>query len=474
MRARARARRLIELSALMMLTGCVQHDIRPADVPAVTLPAAWRTASPTSACIDKDWWSAFGDPVLTRLVETALAHNSDLGTAAARVREAQGNLRAVSADRWPMIDVNVAGGRSRSVDPFGQALVQTSGEPQIEASYEIDLFGRLADFDAAARDAYLRSGAARDTMRLSVASTVASSYIALLGLDAQLDVARATVTARSRTLQIARSRVVQGYSPRLELDQAEAEYQAALQIVPRQQLAIARVEDRLSVLLGDTPHSIERGRSLDQIPAIEVPAVLPSQLLARRPDVAEAELALAGADRSLAAARKDFLPRFNLSLSAGLSLSSVLAAPITIWSMGGSVLAPIFEGGRLEGQAEASAGRRDGAAFAYRSAVLSAFRDTDDALASVQRIDEQIVTAGAQQEARRGAFNRATRRYREGYSPFLEQLDAQRELLSSELAYVQARTDALDARIKLYNALGGGWVSADTPAIRESACSRPQ
>jgi NodT family efflux transporter outer membrane factor (OMF) lipoprotein len=231
--------------------------------------------------------------------------------------------------------------------------------------------------------------------------------------------------------------------------------------VPQAELAIARLENGLSLLTGDTPHAITRGGKLDTLRDVAVPAGLPSELLRRRPDIAQAEYQLAAADKSLAVARKRFLPQIRLSASGGAAFSTLLADPITIWSVGGSILAPIFQGGRLTGQAEAAAGQRDQAAFGYRRTALGAFREVEDALVAIRRLDEQVAAAAAQRDALQDVLRRATNRYREGYSPYLEQLDAQRQFLASQLGLVQARTDALNARVQLYAALGGGWSGAD-------------
>jgi NodT family efflux transporter outer membrane factor (OMF) lipoprotein len=448
---------------LLALGGCLGDDIRPAEVPPVQPPPAWRTDAAAAAPFDATWWQSFGDPALTALVERALANNSDIAIAVGRIREARGNLQAVAAQRLPTLDAGASAGHSRSVSAFGTPLVQDFAQPQLQVGYEIDLFGRLADQKSAARDAFLASEAGRDAVRLSIANTVAGSYIALIGLDARLEVARATLEARSDSLRIARSRVDRGYSPRLELDQAEAEYQSAVQIVPQAELAITRLEDSLSLLTGDTPHAIARGGKLDTINGVTVPAGLPSELLRRRPDIAQAEYQLAAADKSLAVARKRFLPQLRLSAAGGAAFSTLLADPITIWSVGGSILAPLFQGGRLTGQAEAAAGQRDQAAFAYRRAALGAFREVEDALAAVKRLDEQVAAASAQRDALGNALRRATNRYHEGYSPYLEQLDAQRQFLASQLGLVQARTDALNARVQLYAALGGGWSAEGVP-----------
>jgi outer membrane protein TolC len=191
---------------------------------------------------------------------------------------------------------------------------------------------------------------------------------------------------------------------------------------------------------------------------------LPTELLRHRPDVAQAESALAAADASLAVARAQFMPTLRLTGTAERVLSSSLPDPVTIWSLGASVLAPIFEGGRLQGQSDAAAARRDQAAWTYRRTVLTALREVEDNLAAVARLREQRARLQSQRDAVAEALRHATNRYRAGYAPYLEQLDAQRSLLAAELALVQAAGDELNALVALNQALGGGWqAQAETP-----------
>jgi multidrug efflux system outer membrane protein len=454
------------LVALALLSACAGPRIETASVRPVEPAQAWRTDGGPTAPLDPNWWQAFGDPALTELVERAIANNTDIAIAAARVREARAQEQAARALLLPTLDVGAVAGPSRSVSPFALPLEQTAAQPQFEAAYEIDLFGRLADQAAAGRASYLASQAARDATELTVAATVASGYITLRALDARLEVAQRTLVAREEELRLARSRTRVGYSPLLELRQAEAAYQATAQILPQVALGIARQEDALSQLIGETPGSIARGAPLFALTGPAVPAGLPSQLLRRRPDIALAEYQLAAADLSLAAARKLFLPRIQLTGVAGVAFSTILPNPITIWSAGGSVLAPLFEGGRLKAQAESAAAQRDEAAFAYRRAALIAFREVEDNLAAVKRGSEEYEHVRAQRDALAGALRLATNRYRAGYSPYLEQLEAQAGLLAAELTLIQTRANQLNALIALYQAMGGGWSAS---AIATSA-----
>jgi len=181
--------------------------------------------------------------------------------------------------------------------------------------------------------------------------------------------------------------------------------------------------------------------------------------LRRRPDIVQAEQQVVAADRSLDAARAAFMPSIQLSAAGGIVNSTLITGPIGIFSIGGSILAPIFEGGRLRAQADVAAAQRDEAAFAYRKAALTAFREVEDALASLQRTSEQEAALRRERDALARALVHATNRYRAGYSSYLEQLDAQRGLLSADLSLVQARADQLSAAVSLYQALGGGWVA---------------
>lgn len=441
----------------LAVAGCAAPDPRPPSTAAVVAPPAWRTALPAGEAVDARWWTRFGDPVLARLVERALADNVDIAIAATRVAEARANQRLARAQLVPTLDAGGGVTRSRTLGALGQPVEATGVQPVFQTAYEVDLFGRIGAGIEAARQTTLASEAARDTAALAVAAATASGYITLRGLDARRRVVESTIAARAEALRLARSRARVGYTSQLELRQAEAEYQATAQILPQVDLAIRRQENALSVLLGDTPRAIERGLALDRLTAPPVPAGLPSDLLRRRPDIAQAEFTLAASDASLRAARAQYLPSLRLTGSTGLTLSSALADPVTIWSLGASVLAPLFQGGRLRAGVEGAAARRDAAAFAYRRAALTAFREVEDSLAAVDRLDEQERDLLAQRVAVAEALRHATNRYRAGYAAYLEQLDAQRALLTVDLSLVQVEVDRLTAFVALYQAMGGGW-----------------
>lgn len=253
----------------------------------------------------------------------------------------------------------------------------------------------------------------------------------------------------------ARDRAEVGYTSQLELRQAEAEYQATAQQVPQLKAQIARQENALSVLTGELPGAIVRGGTLADLRRPAAPATLPSELLRRRPDIAAAEYRIASADAKMRVARADFMPSLNLGASAGVALSDLLADPVGIWSLGGSILAPIFHGGKLQAQLDGATAQRDQAAWAYRSTVLDAFREVEDRKAVLANLDEQERALVAQQAAVADALRHARNRYRAGYTPYIEQVDAQRALLGVELSLVQVKADEFTALVGLYQAVGG-------------------
>ncbi|GLR46669.1 efflux transporter outer membrane subunit [Sphingomonas astaxanthinifaciens] len=456
-------RALGPLAAAGLLAACVPATPPLPEGVAVIPNSGWRTPLTATVPLDKAWWNGFGDPVLTALVETALANNSDIAIAAARVREARAQEQIARAAFLPSLDAGVGVQEARTVSPFGTPSTNTSAQPLLQASYELDLFGRVRETASAARSAYLASAAARDAAALSVAGATASGYLTLRGLDSRLAIAEQTVASRTEALRISRNRARVGYTSDLELRQAEAEYRSTTQLLPQLRLAIARQENALALLTGTTPRDVIRGRSLAELRPLPVPALLPSELLRRRPDIASAEYQVAASDSSLAAARAQFLPRINLAASLGAVISGALGDPVSIWSLGASVLAPIFQGGRLSGNLNASAARRDQALFTYRKTALTAFREVDDALAAVRRLGEQRRELSLQRVALADALRHATNRYEAGYTSYLEQLDAQRALLATDLNLAQLRTDELNATVALYQAMGGGWSGPPAP-----------
>ena len=422
---------------------------------AVAPPTAWRTSLQVTAPVEQDWWNAFGDPALSRLVEQARRNNPDVRIAAARVEEARATELGSRGYLLPSLGAGVEGAIRREVSPFGQGQTIVAAQPAFRASYELDLFGKNAARVDAAEAGVAASAASEEAARLSVSAATATGYITLLALDKRLAVLEETLAARQEAVKFARDRAEVGYTSQLPLRQAEAEYQATAQLVPQLKAQIVRQENALSVLTGEAPGAIDRGGTLKDLRQPAPPATLPAELLRRRPDVAAAEYRIAAADARMRMARADFMPSINLGATAGVVLSDLLADPIGVWSLGGSILAPIFQGGRLQAQLDGATAQRDQAAFAYRSTVLNAFREVEDRMAVLANLRDQENALAAQQTAVADALRHARNRYRAGYTPYIEQVDAQRALLGVELSLVQVKADELTAVVGLYEAVGG-------------------
>ncbi|BAP80638.1 type I secretion outer membrane protein [Pseudomonas sp. MT-1] len=449
--------RLMPGLLLVTLAGCMPPRQPLPPEAAFTPPADWREPGSNTADVSATWWQAFGDAQLTALVEAALAHNTEVLSAASRVEQAREQIQLSRAALLPSLDAALGAQRTRELSVLGMTHT-TAVQPSLQVSYEVDLWGRLRRLKEAAQFEYRATEAERDAVRLAVASTTARAYVSLLSFDRQLYVTRETVDSRREALRVAEDRAALGYTSQLELTQAQSEYEAAAELLPQLQQAIREQENALRLLTDRFPGDVERGAGLLAIEPPPVPGVLPSELLRRRPDIQQAELLLAASSLNLQAQRDRFLPQVQLSASLGrLFVNSLDYDPVRVWDLGASVLAPIFDAGRLEAGVNIAVAQRNQAAFAYRAAALDAFREVENSLSAVSNLRQQLARVAARRAVLERSLTYAEDRYRAGYSSYLETLDAQRNLFNTELAAVQLRESRLNALISLYQALGGGW-----------------
>lgn len=472
-----RAFRSAPLLLSLLAAGCTMGP-HPKPASSLQVPGAWRTALPASASasasapaaagagiVARDWWRSFGDPALDALVRRALDGNGDLRIARTRIAEYRARVRVAESAGLPALNLSLGPTRARSIGPLGQPIETTSVVGAVQASYELDLFGRIAETTEAARFEALSQEAAADAAALAIVANTASGYFNLLGLDAQLALARATLASRERSFALARHQFEVGYSSRLEMSQAEAELHATAAVVPQLERAIAQQEQALNLLAGASPGPVARGVALQgvRLPELIPSPGLPSELLRRRPDIAQAERLVAASDAALAAARDQLLPAIRLTASLGAqggSIARLLRDPVELWSVGGSVLAPIFDAGRLRAQADIAATVRDRAIFAYENAVRAGFAETENALAGIDGLRRQLAEAQARSRAAGEVLRVAHNRYANGYASYLEELDAQRNAFNAETTVLQLRASLLAAHVDLYRALGGGWTPA--------------
>jgi multidrug efflux system outer membrane protein len=468
---------LLPLVTALVLAGC---STTPAFAPtaAPEAPAAFKEAGdrwinlpPAGAQPRGEWWRVFADPALDELVARADAHSTSLQTAAARLAEARALLRDANASLWPQ--VGVAAGVARATIQPGQGGAPGQafnlGTAGVNASWEPDVFGKLAQArDAAALDARSRAALLQDT-KLLVESEVAQAYFGLRALDAERLIVRRTVDAYRDTLRLTERRYQAGDVAELDLARAQAE------VASTSSQAIALDRDRathehaLAVLLGELPSTfaLPMAAGWGDTPPV-VPPGVPSTVLARRPDVAAAQLAMQAAEARAGVARKAWFPDIALTASAGYAstdLGRLFDWSARAWGIGALLSLPVFDAGRREAGVQAADAQWDAAAASYRDQVLGAFRDVEDQLSSLRLLASQAETQAEAVEAATRATALSDTRYRNGLVSQLELLDAQRSELADRRVAVQVRGAQYQATIGLIRALGGSWsdTAAGTP-----------
>jgi outer membrane protein, multidrug efflux system len=457
----------LRLAALLLpaalLLGC---DLGPDyKQPGTAVPAAWREPSGPSTAIwpSPDWWRGFGSPELDGLVVDAQHANYDLGAAMARVREADALTRVAGAALLPSINAGATGSSQRVLFPTGHGNRITFPEYDLtlSASYEVDFWGKNQAALHAAQATALASRYDQQVVALTVVTGVATSYLQLLALQDRLDVARANLATAENVLGIIEGRRRLGTAMDLDVSQQRTIVAGLRAAIPPLEQQLSQTIDALAILLGKPPEQVAIApASLASLTAPAVAPGLPSELLARRPDIAEAEAQLVAANANIKVARAQFFPSLALTAQGGfasLALSNFLSPAGVVYSAAGSLTQPIFEGGSLEGQLQFSKARYDELAQNYRKAVVSAFSNVEDALASVRRTAEQQAAEEVTVAEARRSYEIAQARYRVGLTDLLTVLNTENALFPAEDTLVQIRLAHMQALVSLFNALGGGW-----------------
>nr|WP_199067050.1 efflux transporter outer membrane subunit [Chromobacterium sp. ASV5] len=441
--------------------------------PKVELPGA--SAAAATPDISQDWWKQFGDPALDQLIAEALQNNQNLAATAARVEQAAAQAGIARAALLPSLGAGAGFQRGRASTETatpGAPLVSDVRNANLTAAWELDLWGKLRRGNEAARAEFEASRFARDATELALTAQVAQTYFQLRALDAQLDIAKRTLQSREESLRLQTKRFTGGMISELDQRQAEAEAASARAAVPQIARSLEQTESALGVLLGHSPRQLVenkllRGKDINSLATPpDVPADLPSSLLERRPDIAASEQQLIAANARIGVAKAAYFPSINLTGSLGsqsLSLDSLFTGPTRTWGFAANLAAPIFNFGATGyGVDAASAGQKQALAQ-YQQTIQNAFKDALDAL-SANAAARDILQAQTTQLA---ALNRTLRlaglRYDNGYSSYLDVLDAQRNSFQSELNLVNAKLDRLNTTVSVYKALGGGWHAPAKP-----------
>lgn len=459
-------RKTLILTLLLCLTGCMGPHY---DVQYVNVPESWRIeADESSTLCNARWWEQFQDPVLDDLILLALRNNQDLHVAISRVFEYYAAVGVTNANLFPLIDANFTYNRVETslltTTPLfpGFSRINNVYQSYFSLSWLLDFWGQLRSASEAAYASYLSQIEARRAVVINVVTSVADAYIHLRSLDAQLDVSKRTLESRMKSLNVAKDRFELGETSELEVKQAQSEVENAAISVLILERDIPIQENLLSILLGDNPRNIERGRSIEKFNyPFTIPAGLPSDLLMRRPDVVEAEDNLIAANAIVWEQRALYFPQITLTALFGnesLQLNQLLTSPAQMWQFGIGVVEPIFNASQTYYQVEEAKAQRDEALFTYRQIILNAFREVNDALIACQMNRRLVEERQVQVKVLAEYLYLAKLRYAEGEVDYLNILDAERSFFDGQLSLVQAQGDSFKAIVQLYGALGGGWV----------------
>jgi outer membrane protein, multidrug efflux system len=436
--------------------------------PAVQTPAAYRDLrdSPQAQAqvvsyADLPWWQVFEDSQLQELIRTALKQNYDLQLATERINAERARLAITRSNQLPQVqgNSNFIGAKEQNFQTKSNFLSLAA-----DAAFQLDFFGRLRRATEASRAQLLATEEAQHTVMLTLVSDVASAYFALLQLDLELQIARDTVKTQEGSVELTSFRLSHGVATKLDVLQAQQVLDTANAQIPDLERQIGQEEDAISILIGDYPQGVPRGRPLEEqaVPP-DVPPGLPSSLLERRPDIRQAEQILIAANAEIGVAKAEFFPQISLTGSGGggfgrsSTFSSLMSSQIGIWSYGAQVSQPIFTGGALRGNLHLAESQHEQALIAYKQAIEHAFRDVSDALIGYEKFHDVRV----RQEQFVGDLEESVRlsitRYQGGTTTYLEVLDGQRSLFAAELTLAEARGNEYQSLVQLYRALGGGW-----------------
>ncbi len=459
------------VALVVLLGGCaIGPDYKR---PAVVEPPTFRGQATAEAAslADAAWWEVFEDPIRKELIREALRNNYDVRIAAARVQEARAGFVATRSDLFPSLDYGGTVARSNAtpgiLGNLGPQAPTTSNfySLTLAMSWELDIWGRIRRSTEAARATLLATEDARRGVWLTLVSDLAQAYFELLALDVRLQIARNSTDAYQRTYDLFLDRFQLGVASKLETSRAEGALGGAQATIPQLESDIVAKENQIAILLGKSPGPILRGTPMYEQPVVPVvPAGLPSTLLARRPDLRQAEQELVSANARIGVAKAEFFPKFSLTPLIGTAspeFSALTGGSATVWAVAGILTGPLFNAGRTLGNYRATVAQWEQAKLQYEQAVLTALREVSDALTALGKLSDAETGQDRSVKALADAVDRATDRYRQGLANYFEVLEAQQQLYPAQSTLAQIRRDRLLSHVRLYRALGGGWSLTD-------------
>ena len=460
-----RRRALLGLTGVLLAACTVGPDYKR---PEVSLPPDYRgrdlsAPAGTGSFGDLAWWTIFRDETLQGLIRTALAQNYDLQIAAARILDARAQVVSVRSNQFPVIEGAAQAPYQRTDGDRPPLTLEDSFFPQggLNLSFELDFWGRWRRATEAARADLAATEEARRVILSTLVTDVASAYIQLRALDLGLDIALQTLASRQNSLRLVQLRQEGGVVSMADVYQAQTLVVGASREIPDFERQIEQTENFISVLLGQNPAPVPRGAPLPtQVELPIVPAGMPAELLERRPDVRVAEQQLVAANARIGAAKAEFFPRIFLlgSIAVGGGIQNgVSFGPMAAFGIGPTLTVPIFNAGRVQAGVDSADARAVEAVARYRQTVQQAIREVSDGLVGYRKRQEARREQETLVQVLRDATKLSNLRYDGGVTSYLEVLDNERQLFTSELDLSRAQRDELLALVGLYRALGGGW-----------------
>ena len=459
-------KKAIILLVVVLSIGCaVGPDYKR---PALDIPQSFRFEDKEAKDLaNTAWWEQFNDPVLNELIQIALRENKDLKIAVARIGQFVGRYVTTRSAFFPQFYASGSGGMQRVTEAGLPPTGNVKGNPNdvwsvfLNGNWEIDIWGKIRRATEAARAGILSSEEGRQTVILSLVAAVASAYIDLRDADKEMEISIKTAEAYRESLRIFELRFKEGFSSSVEVNMIKAEYEQALSRISFYGKTIPQLEDALSILLGRNPGPIPRGKTLDELALPDVPAGLPSDLLEQRPDIRRAEQDLIAANAQIGVAKSLYYPAISLTAAFGYTstdLSKLFKHPAQAWSFAVPVVAPIFTAGAIRGQVKLAEAQKQELVVRYQQVIQTAFGEVNDSLIDQSQTKEQLEAIGRRTAALREYARLAQVRFDNGYTSYLEVLDANRSLFDAELNYAQTKATLFRSFVNLYKAMGGGWV----------------
>ena len=437
--------------------------------PEINLPNTYHQQSNKENVVTdlNNWWKLYEDPLLNELIDKALIKNTDINAAIARLEEADAYLKQVGAALIPSVDLTSQANRTKATEngTVPSSFVKPyrkNFNVQLGTSFELDFWGRLRRAKESARAEYISSQYSKDTVILSLQSTLVSNYLLLRSIDSQIFMLKDNVEYRKENVELTRKRLESGLISALDLHQSEAalnNLSAQLSDLVRQREIIS---NQLILLTGDMNLNIAESKLDSLITPPIPPANMPSSLLELRPDIKEAEQIMIAANANIGVAKAALFPNIALTANFGresAELKNIDKTGSNIWGIGLGLTLPIFDAGRTQAKVYQATAKQKEALSYYESSIQNAFKEVNNALVSLKEYTEQENDLKLTQDAAKKAMDISSNRYKAGYSSYLEYLDAQRVYNDASIAYIQKRQLRLMASVELFKSLGGGWQS---------------